>query len=72
MSELVCLELSILLWYAHVFTQGAFAGARSVFRIFLVPGTSSVNPKDSYFHGPPGHFATTWKTLPLLSQSTSV
>ena len=28
MSELVCLELSILLWYAHVFTQGAFAGSR--------------------------------------------
>jgi uncharacterized MAPEG superfamily protein len=26
MSELVCLELSVLLWYAHVFTQGAFAG----------------------------------------------
>jgi hypothetical protein len=26
MSELVCLELSILLWYAHVFTHGAFAG----------------------------------------------
>jgi hypothetical protein len=28
MSELVCLELSMLLWCAHFFTQGAFAGAR--------------------------------------------
>lgn len=25
MDELVCLELSIVLWFAHVFTQGAFA-----------------------------------------------
>jgi uncharacterized MAPEG superfamily protein len=25
MSELICLELSIVLWYVYVFTQGAFA-----------------------------------------------
>ena len=29
-SDLVWLELSIFLWYAHVFTQGAFAGARQL------------------------------------------
>jgi len=52
MSELVCLELSILLWYAHVLTQGAFAGAALGLPYLSGPGTTGVNPKDSYFRAP--------------------
>lgn len=49
MSELVCLELSILLWYAHVLTQGAFAGAALGLPYLSGPRDDQREPKGQLF-----------------------
>jgi uncharacterized MAPEG superfamily protein len=49
MSELVCLELSILLWYAHVLTQGVFAGAALGLPYLSGPRDDQREPKGQLF-----------------------
>ena len=44
MSELLCLELSILLWVAHIVTQAAFANAAVGSKYLASPRDEPVKP----------------------------
>ena len=45
MSELVCLELGILLWIAHVLVQSAFAGSALSPAYLFSPRDQTLQPK---------------------------
>ena len=49
MNELVCLEVSIALWFVHVFTQGAFAGSALGMRYLVGARDTIVQPKGTMF-----------------------
>jgi uncharacterized MAPEG superfamily protein len=49
MSELVCLEVSIALWFVHVFTQGAFAGSALGMRYLVGARDAVAQPGGSMF-----------------------
>jgi uncharacterized MAPEG superfamily protein len=49
MSDLVCLEVSIALWFVHVFTQGAFAGSALGMRYLVGARDKGVEPKGAMF-----------------------
>ena len=49
MSELVCLELSILLWIVHVLLQTAFAGSALNPDYLLGPRDQTLSPKGVMF-----------------------
>jgi uncharacterized MAPEG superfamily protein len=49
MNELVCLELSIALWFIHVFTQGAFAGSALTIRYLTGARDALPQPKGIMF-----------------------
>jgi uncharacterized MAPEG superfamily protein len=49
MSELTCLELSILLWIAHVLVQAAFGGSALSPEYLLSPRDQFLQPKGTLY-----------------------
>jgi uncharacterized MAPEG superfamily protein len=49
MNEVTCLELSIVLWFVHIFTQGAFGGPAVGMPHMTGPRDESVVPKGLMF-----------------------